>query len=96
MLILVWKSLGGGFVGVAGGEGRRRARGLPAECPGNVATEAARSPAIVTRESADVLIVQRRHNDSGITWQFPAGIVKPGVPPETVAVRETFAETGIH
>ncbi len=45
----------------------------------------------------DVLIVCRRDTDaSGITWQFPAGVVKPGASPETVAVRETLAETGVH
>ena len=45
----------------------------------------------------EVLIVCRRETDSsGITWQFPAGIVKPGVKSETIAVRETLAETGIH
>lgn len=43
-----------------------------------------------------MLLVQRRDSGSGITWQFPAGIVKPGVPPAAVAVRETFAETGVH
>jgi 8-oxo-dGTP diphosphatase len=43
-----------------------------------------------------VLIVCRRDADaSGITWQFPAGIVKPGSAAQTVAVRETLAETGI-
>jgi 8-oxo-dGTP diphosphatase len=52
--------------------------------------------AIVVRE-ADVLVVCRREMDpSGITWQFPAGIVKPGASAEIVAVRETLAETGIH
>jgi 8-oxo-dGTP pyrophosphatase MutT (NUDIX family) len=45
----------------------------------------------------DVLIVCRREVDaSGITWQFPAGIVKPGASASIVAVRETLAETGIH
>lgn len=52
--------------------------------------------AIVTKES-DVLMVCRRGEDGrGITWQFPAGMVKPGMPSETVAVRETFGETGVH
>ncbi|WP_080684803.1 NUDIX hydrolase [Salinispora arenicola] len=52
--------------------------------------------AVVTKGS-DVLIVCRREVDpSGITWQFPAGIVKPGAPSNAVAVRETLAETGIH
>ncbi len=52
--------------------------------------------AIVTRR-ADVLLVCRRGDDAaGIRWQFPAGVVKPGVAPESVAVRETHAETGVH
>lgn len=52
--------------------------------------------AIVVTDT-DVLLVCRREVDpSGITWQFPAGIVKPGASAETVAVRETLAETGIH
>ncbi|MFC4035870.1 NUDIX hydrolase [Streptomyces polygonati] len=52
--------------------------------------------AVVLRES-EVLMVCRRDGDvSGITWQFPAGVVKPGVRPETVTVRETLAETGVH
>lgn len=52
--------------------------------------------AIVMNDS-NVLVVQRRGDDgAGIAWQFPAGVVKPGVPPELVAVRETFAETGVH
>jgi 8-oxo-dGTP diphosphatase len=52
--------------------------------------------AIVTHAS-NVLVVQRRGEDgAGISWQFPAGMVKPGVPAEQVAVRETLAETGVH
>jgi 8-oxo-dGTP diphosphatase len=52
----------------------------------------------IVLNGADVLLVCRREPDppSGITWQFPAGIVKPGVTPSMVAVRETLAETGIH
>lgn len=46
---------------------------------------------------AEVLIVCRRDADpSGITWQFPAGVVKPGSTASTVAIRETLAETGVH
>lgn len=41
-----------------------------------------------------VLLVRRRADDSS-QWQFPAGVVKPESSPEAVAVRETFAETGI-
>lgn len=52
--------------------------------------------AVVLNDS-DVLLVCRREADpSGITWQFPAGIVKPGATPAVVAIRETLAETGIH
>jgi 8-oxo-dGTP pyrophosphatase MutT (NUDIX family) len=52
--------------------------------------------AIVVKGS-DVLIVCRRGGDAnGISWQFPAGMVKPGMEPGVVAVRETLAETGVH
>lgn len=43
-----------------------------------------------------VLLVRRREDASGIAWQFPAGIIKPGEQGEDVAVRETLAETGVH
>ncbi|MGH3713729.1 MAG: NUDIX domain-containing protein [Micromonosporaceae bacterium] len=50
---------------------------------------------VVTDDKA--LLVCRRYNDgSGILWQFPAGVVKPGSDPRSVAVRETLAETGVH
>jgi 8-oxo-dGTP diphosphatase len=52
--------------------------------------------AVVVNES-DVLLVCRRDSEpNGITWQFPAGIIKPGASASTVAIRETLAETGIH
>ena len=52
--------------------------------------------AVVVRDS-DVLIVCRRADDAnGISWQFPAGVVKPGGHPAVVAVHETLAETGAH
>jgi 8-oxo-dGTP diphosphatase len=51
----------------------------------------------IVMTASDVLIVCRRDDEgSGITWQFPAGVVKPGGDPATVAVRETLAETGVH
>jgi len=65
------------------------------EAAGKAATLAVAIAVVVT--DTDVLIVCRRDPDpSGITWQFPAGIVKPGASATTVAVRETLAETGIH
>ncbi|MFI5803351.1 NUDIX hydrolase [Streptomyces sp. NPDC051561] len=52
--------------------------------------------AIVVRDH-DVLLVCRRDNDtSGIAWQFPAGVIKPGARPETASIRETLDETGVH
>jgi 8-oxo-dGTP diphosphatase len=50
--------------------------------------------AIVLRGD-DVLLVCRR-GDGELRWQFPAGMVKPGATPETVAVQETHGETGVH
>jgi 8-oxo-dGTP diphosphatase len=51
----------------------------------------------VVVDGAKVLIVQRRGEDgAGISWQFPAGVIKPRTSAATVAVRETLAETGVH
>jgi len=50
--------------------------------------------AIVLRGD-DVLLVCRR-GDGELRWQFPAGMVKPGAVPESVAVQETHGETGVH
>lgn len=48
-------------------------------------------------KNPEVLVVCRRGNEgTGISWQFPAGVIKPGISPEIVAVRETLAETGVH
>jgi 8-oxo-dGTP diphosphatase len=49
--------------------------------------------AIVVRGS-EVLLVCRRGDDA-ITWQFPAGVVKPGRNADAVAVAETLGETGV-
>jgi 8-oxo-dGTP diphosphatase len=52
--------------------------------------------AIVVRGS-DVLLVQRRAEDGAAhSWQFPAGMVKPSMAADTTAIRETYAETGVH
>lgn len=51
----------------------------------------------IVHDDTRVLLVQRR-GDGGDpdSWQFPAGMVKPGLTAQTVAVRETLAETGVH
>ncbi|MGZ3147944.1 NUDIX hydrolase [Lentzea chajnantorensis] len=51
--------------------------------------------AVVLRGS-EVLVVRRRGDDGPAGWQFPAGMVKPGAAPETIAVRETLSETDVH
>lgn len=49
--------------------------------------------AVVTRGD-EVLLVCRRGSEA-LTWQFPAGVVKPGASPAVVAVEETHSETGV-
>jgi 8-oxo-dGTP pyrophosphatase MutT (NUDIX family) len=52
--------------------------------------------AVVVKEDHVLVVCRREADPSGITWQFPAGIVKPGAAPQVIAVRETLAETGVH
>jgi 8-oxo-dGTP pyrophosphatase MutT (NUDIX family) len=49
----------------------------------------------VVADDTQTLLVCRR-DEAGGSWQFPAGVVKPGADPASVAVRETLAETGVH
>lgn len=52
--------------------------------------------ALVVRDK-QVLLVRRRDGSAASTgWQFPAGIIKPGMDLESVAVRQTLRETGVH
>ncbi|MFG2694918.1 NUDIX hydrolase [Kitasatospora sp. NPDC048407] len=65
--------------------------------PGRPAAQALRVAISIVVRQTDVLLVCRRDDDtSGITWQFPAGVIKPGMKPETATVRETLNETGVH
>jgi 8-oxo-dGTP diphosphatase len=57
--------------------------------------QALRVAIAVVLRGDDVLLVCRR-GDGSIRWQFPAGMVKPGAVPESVAVQETHGETGVH
>lgn len=51
----------------------------------------------IVRNDSRVLLVQRRgQTGEDDAWQFPAGMVKPGLTAPTVAVRETLAETGVN
>lgn len=63
--------------------------------PAGTAAQALRVAIAIVVRQAEVLLVQRR--DAGaLSWQFPAGIVKPGGSSESVAVQEAHAETGVH
>lgn len=42
-----------------------------------------------------VLLVHRKRVEGDLSWQFPAGGIKPGETPEDAAVRETGEETGV-
>ena len=56
-----------------------------AQPPTDTAAQALRVAIAIVLRGAEVLLVQRR--DAGpLSWQFPAGIVKPGGAPESVAV----------
>jgi 8-oxo-dGTP pyrophosphatase MutT (NUDIX family) len=59
------------------------------------AVQALRVAIAAVRRAGEVLLVCRQDGDD-ITWQFPAGIVKPGGSASKVAVRETLDETGVH
>lgn len=73
---------------------RRRFSLLVRPSPAAVEAQALRvAIAVVTRDD-DVLLVCRRGSDA-LSWQFPAGVVKPGASPTVVAVEETHAETGV-
>ncbi|WP_405944721.1 NUDIX hydrolase [Streptomyces sp. NBC_00932] len=67
----------------------------PPESPAPAVAQALRVAIAVVVRHEEVLLVCRRGDDA-LSWQFPAGMVKPGAAPETVAVQETHAETGIH
>lgn len=78
------------------GEAVRRRFALLARPPEETAQAQALRVAIsIVIRGNDVLLVCRRGSDA-LTWQFPAGVVKPGAASEAVAVQETHSETGVH
>jgi 8-oxo-dGTP diphosphatase len=71
-----------------------KARFGPPSIPTRTASEGLHvAIAIVVREGR-VLLVQRRDADL-LSWQFPAGVVKPEKSAASVAVQETKTETGV-
>lgn len=80
------------------GESVRQRFGLlirPPTGPQSSHAQALRVAIAVVIRGTDVLLVCRRGDDA-LSWQFPAGMVKPGGSPESVAAQETHAETGVH
>lgn len=70
-------------------------RGLPAErVEGSHRLQVA--IALVVDDGRVLLVKRRGIGEQPDAWQFPAGMVKPGLDSFTVAGRETLAETGIH
>jgi transcriptional regulator with XRE-family HTH domain len=66
---------------------------VPAEEPG---AELLRVAIAVVTQGPHVLLVCRRNDTGTLSWQFPAGVVKPEMNAEVAAVRETYSETAIH
>lgn len=79
----------------AGEEVRKRFIHLARPAAGPLQAQALRVAIAVVMRGTDVLLVCRQ-DGSDISWQFPAGIVKPGGSAQKVAVRETLNETGVH
>lgn len=79
----------------AGEAVRQRFIHLSRLATGAIQAQALRVAIAVVARDAEVLLVCRQ-DGTDITWQFPAGIVKPGGSAQKVAVRETLDETGVH
>lgn len=65
------------------------------QAPAAVQAQALRVAIAVVTRGDEVLLVCRR-GDGQLSWQFPAGMVKPGASAESVAAQETHGETGVH
>ncbi|WP_385618595.1 NUDIX domain-containing protein [Streptomyces sp. P8-A8] len=80
------------------GDAVRRRFGLLSRPAAEVAVtqaQALRVAIAVVLRGDEVLLVCRRGDDT-LSWQFPAGMCKPGAAVASVAVQETHAETGVH
>ncbi|MFE7237219.1 NUDIX domain-containing protein [Streptomyces sp. NPDC057580] len=73
---------------------RQRFHLLLRPAPSAMSAQALRVAIAIVTRGDEVLLVCRRGSDS-LTWQFPAGVVKPGATPAMVAVAETHTETGV-
>jgi 8-oxo-dGTP pyrophosphatase MutT (NUDIX family) len=55
-----------------------------------------RAAVAVVHRGREVLMVKRRSNPEGLTWQFPAGSMHRGDGPGVTAIREVQQETGVN
>ncbi|MGY4902541.1 NUDIX hydrolase [Streptomyces sp. 900116325] len=74
---------------------RRRFSALSRPPAQTAQAQALRVAIAVVQRGDEVLLVCRRGDDN-LSWQFPAGMCKPGAAVASVAVQETHAETGVH
>jgi 8-oxo-dGTP pyrophosphatase MutT (NUDIX family) len=79
----------------AGEAVRRRFIALARPAPSSAQPQSLKVAIAIVVRGLDVLLVCRRGSDA-LTWQFPAGMVKPGASAEGVAIQETHSETGVH
>lgn len=79
----------------AGEAVRRRFSVLSRPSPSTAQPQALTVAIAIVLRGDEVLLVCRRGNDA-LTWQFPAGMIKPGATAEAVAIQETHGETGVH
>lgn len=49
----------------------------------------------LVHQGKNILMVRRRHKEGRLSWQFPAGIVKPIQEPDQRIVEEVLKETGV-
>lgn len=78
----------------ASGSVRRRFSLLIRPTADAAPSQALRVAIAVVRRGDEVLLVCRRGSDS-LSWQFPAGVIKPGATSAVVAETETHSETGV-
>lgn len=78
------------------GAQERFARLLAEAAPAGGAQALTVAVAVVQRAGSVLLVCRRSEPATGLRWQFPSGVVKPGADPAAVAVSETLGETAVH
>ena len=73
---------------------KRREKEAPSE-PSYPATEGLSAVVGIIQRGKQVLMVQRMQRIRDLSWQFPAGVVKPGIDPRDKLEREVLQETGV-